>query len=95
MPLVRIDEEEKRRIVDVAIAAARVQSGRSKSKVSPELAMHRALGCYTLLRKAADHEIYGALCCIPTRWPNNAEGWPRFIHGRSPRARAAADVALP
>lgn len=59
MPLVRIDEEEKRRIVDVAIAAARVQSGRSKSKVSPEVAMHRALGCYTLLRKAADHEIYG------------------------------------
>lgn len=59
MPLVRIDDEEKRRIVDVAIAAARVQSKRSKSRVSPEEAMHRALGCYTLLRKAADHELHG------------------------------------
>lgn len=65
MPLVRIDEEEKRRIVDVAIAAARVQSGRSKSKVSPEEAMHRALGCYTLLRKAADHEIFGGAALFP------------------------------
>ena len=65
MPLVRIDEEEKRRIVDVAIAAARVQSGRSKSKVSPEEAMHRALGRYTLLRKAADHEIVGGAKVLP------------------------------
>ena len=67
MPLVRINEEEKRRIVDVAIAAARVQSGRSKSKVSPEEAMHRALGCYTLFRKAADHEIYGGALLYPDR----------------------------
>ena len=65
MPLVRINEEEKRRIVDVAIAAARVQSGRSKSKVSPEEAMHRALGCYTLLRKAADNEILGGAVLYP------------------------------
>jgi hypothetical protein len=65
MPLVKIDDEEKRRIVDVAIAAARVQSGRSKSKVSPEEAMHRALGCYTLLRQAADHEIYGGAVLYP------------------------------
>jgi hypothetical protein len=65
MPLVKIDDEEKRRIVDVAIAAARVQSRRSKSKVSPEMAMHRALGCYTLLRKAADHEIYGGAVLYP------------------------------
>ena len=65
MPLVKIGEEEKRRIVDVAISAARVQSGRSKSKVSPEEAMHRALGCYTLLRKAADHEIYGGTELLP------------------------------
>lgn len=65
MPLVRIDEEEKRRIVDVALAAARVQSGRSKSKVSPEEAMHLALGCYTLLRKAADHEIFGGTALLP------------------------------
>jgi hypothetical protein len=65
VPLVKIDDEEKRRIVDVAIAAARVQSGRSKSKVSPEVAMHRALGCYTLLRKAADHEIHGGAALYP------------------------------
>jgi hypothetical protein len=42
-----------------------VQSGRSKSKVSPEEAMHRALGCYTLLRQAADHEIYGGAVLYP------------------------------
>ena len=65
MPLVKIDDEEKRRIVDVAMAASRAQSGRSKSKLSPELAMHRALGCYTLLRKAADHEIYGGAVLYP------------------------------
>lgn len=65
MPLVRIDEEEKRRIVDVAIAAARVQSRRSKSKASPEEAMHRALGCYTLFRRAADHEIHGGTVLYP------------------------------
>ena len=65
MPLVKIDDEEKRRIVDASIAAARAQSGRSKSKVSPELAMHRALGCYTLLRKAADHEIHGGAVLYP------------------------------
>ena len=65
MPLVKIDNDEKRRIVDVAIAAARVQSGRSKSKVSPEEAMHRALGRYILLRKADDHEIYGGAVLYP------------------------------
>ena len=65
MPLVRIDDEEKRRLVDVASAAARVQSGRSKSKVSPELAMHRALGRYTLFRKADDHEILGGAMLYP------------------------------
>lgn len=65
MPLVRVDEEEKRRIVDVAIAAARVQSGRSKSKVRPEEAVHRALSCYTLLRKANDCEIYGGAKLYP------------------------------
>ena len=65
MPLVKIDEDEKRRIVDVAIAAARVQSGRSKSKVSPEEAMHRALGCYTLLRKATDCEVFGGAELYP------------------------------
>ena len=65
MPLVRIDKDEKRRIVDVAIAAARVQSKRSKSKVSPEEAMHRALGGYTLFRTAADHEIMGGAVLYP------------------------------
>lgn len=65
MPLVRIDEEEKRRIVDAAIAASRAQSSRSKSKLSPELAMHRALGCYTLLRQAFDHEIVGGAVLYP------------------------------
>jgi hypothetical protein len=65
MPLVRIDDEEKRRIVDVAIAAARVQSRRSKSKVSPEEAMHRALGRYTLLRKADDRELFGGAMLYP------------------------------
>ena len=72
MPLVKIDEEEKRRIVDVAIAAGRVQSKRSKSKVSPEEAMHRALGRYTLLRTADDYEIYGGAVLYPdelTRLP--------------------------
>ena len=61
MPLVRIGNEEKRRIVNVAIATARAQSSRSKSKLSPEEAMHRALGRYTLLRKADDHETYGGV----------------------------------
>lgn len=65
MPLVRIDDEEKRRIVDVAIAAARVQSRRSKSKVSPEEAMHLALGRYTLLRAAEDHELFGGAMLYP------------------------------
>lgn len=65
MPLVRIDQEEQRRIVNIAIAAARVQSKRSKSKVSPEEAMHRALGRYTLLREADDHEIYGGAVLFP------------------------------
>lgn len=65
VPLVKIDDDEKRRIVDVAIAAARVQSKRSKSKVSPEEAMHRALGRYTLLRKADDREIYGGATLLP------------------------------
>lgn len=65
MPLVRIDEEEKRRIVDVAIAASRAQSSKSKNKLSPELAMHRALGRYTLLRKADDHEIHGGATLYP------------------------------
>jgi hypothetical protein len=65
MPLVKIDDEEKKLIVDVALAAARAQSGRSKSKLSAELAMHRALGCYTLLRKAADHEIHGGAVLDP------------------------------
>lgn len=65
MPLVKIDDEEKRRIVDVALAAARTQSGRSKSKLSPELAMHRALGQYTLFRQASDHEIHGGAALFP------------------------------
>lgn len=65
MPLVRIDAEEKRRIVDVAIGAARTQSMRSKSKISPEQAMHWALGRYTLLRKADDHEILGGAVLYP------------------------------
>ena len=65
MPLVRIDQEEQRRIVNIAIAAARIQSKRSKSKVSPEEAMHRALGRYTLLREADDHEIYDGAVLFP------------------------------
>lgn len=65
MPLVRIDAEEKRRIVDVAISAARTQSKRSKSHISPEQAMHWALGRYTLLRKADDYEIYGGAVLYP------------------------------
>lgn len=65
MPLVKIEDDEKRRIVDVAMAASRAQSGRSKNKLSPELAMHRALGCYTLLRKAEEHEIYGGVVLYP------------------------------
>ena len=65
MPLVKVGEDEKRWVVDVALSAAKVQSGRSKSKVSPEDAMHRALACYTLLRKALDHEIYGSVPLLP------------------------------
>ena len=65
MPLVKIDDEEKRRLVNVALAAARVQSKRSKSKVSPEEAMHRALGGYTLLREADDFDIYGGAKLLP------------------------------
>lgn len=65
MPLVKIDDEEKRRIVNIAISAARTQSQRSKSKVSAEEAMHRALGRYTLLRTADDYEIYGGAVLYP------------------------------